>query len=126
MKDVRFSVYCIVQTGCRNVVTMLSCLQAANDRAPGLVKPAKDGAHDPQESPQGKTILIVEDSQFERTVIPAAVDCLTNFNVCVEASEGVEAIQNVKELRPDLIIIYLAMPLMNGVEAATRPKHTIA
>src|SRR5260221_5599580 len=98
MKDVRFSVYCIVQTGCRNVVTMLGCLQAANDRAPGLVKPAKDGAHDPQESPHGKTILIVVNSQFERTVIRAAVEGLPNFKVYRNSSDGLEGVPTAKKL----------------------------
>src|SRR5258708_5376859 len=104
---------------------MLRCLQPTNDRAPGLLKPAKDGASDPQESPQAKTILIVEDSQFERTVIRAAVEGLTNFNVCGEASNGVEAIKKAKELKPDLVIMDLAMPQMNGVEAATVLKNTL-
>jgi CheY-like chemotaxis protein len=85
----------------------------------------RDGGSDPQESPQGKNILIVEDSQFERTVIRAAVEGLTNFNVCGEASNGVEAIKKAKELRPDLVIMDLAMPQMNGVEAATVLKNTL-
>jgi CheY-like chemotaxis protein len=104
---------------------MLRCLQPTNDRAPGLLKPAKDGASDPQESPQAKTILIVEDSQFERTVIRSAVEGLTNFQVCGEASDGVEAIKKARELRPDLVIMDLAMPQMNGVEAAMVLKNTM-
>jgi CheY-like chemotaxis protein len=104
---------------------MLSCLQSSNDRAPRPPKPVTDGSSDPQESPQGKTILIVEDSQFERTVIRAAVEGLTNFNVCGEASDGVEAIAKARELRPDLVIMDLAMPLMNGVEAAMVLKNTM-
>ena len=104
---------------------MLRCLQPTNDRAPGLLKPAKDGASDPQESPQAKTILIVEDSQFERTVIRSAVEGLTNFQVCGEASDGVEAIKKARELRPDLVIMDLAMPLMNGVEAAMVLRNTM-
>ena len=104
---------------------MLSYLPSANDRAAGPPVPVKDGASEPQESPQGKNILIVEDSQFERTVIRAAVEGLTNFHVCGEASNGVEAIAKARELRPDLVIMDLAMPQMNGVEAATVLKNTL-
>jgi CheY-like chemotaxis protein len=103
---------------------MLTCLQRSNDRAPGPVRPVKDGAP-PQESPQAKTILIVEDNQFERTVIRAAVEGLTNFQVCGEASDGVEGIKKARELRPDLVIMDLAMPRMNGVEAAMVLRNTI-
>jgi two-component system chemotaxis response regulator CheY len=104
---------------------MLSCFQSPNERTPGLLKPAGNGASDPQDAPQGKTILIVEDSQFERTVIRAAVEGLTNFHVCGEASDGAEAIEKARELRPDLVIMDLAMPQMNGVEAATVLKNTM-
>jgi DNA-binding NarL/FixJ family response regulator len=41
------------------------------------------------------------------------------FIVCGEAADGVEAIEQAKRLKPDLIVIDLAMPKMNGVEAAS-------
>lgn len=71
------------------------------------------------------SILIVDDHQGERTVIRAAVEGFTNFRVCGEASNGTEAIQRAKELRPDLIIMDLAMPLMNGLEAASILKNEL-
>jgi YesN/AraC family two-component response regulator len=50
---------------------------------------------------------------------------LTKFRVCGEASNGVEAIQRAKELRPDLVLMDLAMPQMNGLEAANVLKDTM-
>jgi DNA-binding NarL/FixJ family response regulator len=74
---------------------------------------------------QVRTILIADDSHFERSVIRSAVHTLTKFRVCGEASDGAEAIEKAKALRPDLVIIDLAMPLMNGVEVAMALKNTM-
>ena len=65
-----------------------------------------------------RSILIVDDSNFERNVIHRAVESLTKFRVCGQAANGVEAIQKALQLQPDLVVMDLAMPLMNGVEAA--------
>jgi DNA-binding NarL/FixJ family response regulator len=67
----------------------------------------------------------VDDSDFERAIIRSAVEGLTNFSVCGEASNGVEGISKAIELRPDLVVMDLAMPLMNGLEAATVLKNAI-
>ena len=71
-----------------------------------------------QEAGRAKTILLVDDREFERFTIRAAVEGLTNFQVCGEASNGVEAIDKAKKLKPDLVVMDLAMPLMNGLDAA--------
>jgi len=76
-----------------------------------------------QQGGQGKTILLVDDSDFERFTIRAAVEGLTNFRVCGEASNGAEAVKKAAELKPDLVVMDLAMPLMNGLEAATVLKN---
>src|ERR1700731_1218821 len=78
-----------------------------------------------QQGDQAKTILLVDDSDFERFTIRAAVEGLTNFRVCGEANNGAEAIKMAPELKPDLVIIDLAMPLMNGLEAATALKNAM-
>lgn len=82
---------------------------------------------DPETRPAGqvKTILLVDDSDFERFTIRAAVEGLTNFRVCGEAPNGVEALRMAPELKPDLVVMDLAMPLMNGLEAAALLKNAI-
>jgi DNA-binding NarL/FixJ family response regulator len=72
-----------------------------------------------------KTILIVDDQVGERKVIRAAVEGFTGCTVCGEAATGTEAIQKAKQLKPDLIIMDLAMPLMNGLEAASVLKNEL-
>jgi DNA-binding NarL/FixJ family response regulator len=41
-----------------------------------------------------------------------------DFEVCGEAENGKEAIEKAQELRPDLIVLDLSMPVMNGFDAA--------
>src|SRR5579859_4603920 len=65
-----------------------------------------------------KSILLVDDRDFERFAIRAAIEGLTKYQVCGEARNGVEAVEKAEELKPDLVIMDLAMPLMNGLEAA--------
>ena len=81
--------------------------------------------HKPQTDAKLKTILIVDDQIGERKVIRSAVESFTDFRVCGEAKNGTEAIQRAKELKPDLIIMDLAMPLMNGLEAASVVKNEL-
>jgi CheY-like chemotaxis protein len=65
-----------------------------------------------------KRILIADDSDVVRTVIRFFLESEANF-VCREASDGVDAIEKAKALEPDLIVLDLAMPRMNGVETAS-------
>jgi CheY-like chemotaxis protein len=96
------------------------------ERVPESVPPANDGAAEEQpEAGQARSILIVDDSQFERTVIRSAVEGLTTFRVCGEAADGADGIKKAVELKPDLVIMDLAMPLMNGVEASMVMRNTM-
>ena len=72
-----------------------------------------------------KSILLIEDSEFERFTIRAALEGLTNYRVCGEATNGVEGVKKATELKPDLVIMDLAMPLMNGLEAAALLKNAM-
>jgi DNA-binding NarL/FixJ family response regulator len=85
----------------------------------------RESGPETQRADQVKTILLVDDSDFERVTIRAAVEGLTNFRVCGEASNGVAAVRMATELKPDLVVMDLAMPLMNGLEAAALLKNAI-
>ena len=41
-----------------------------------------------------------------------------DFDICGEAENGRDAIEKAKQLRPDLIVLDLSMPVMNGLDAA--------
>jgi DNA-binding NarL/FixJ family response regulator len=65
-----------------------------------------------------KTILIAGDSELLRTMIRQALERDTDFTVCGEAGEGTDAVSKAKELSPDLIILDVRMPGLNGIEVA--------
>jgi DNA-binding NarL/FixJ family response regulator len=84
-----------------------------------------DAAAGTQQGGRSKTILLVDDSDFERFTIRAAVEGLTDFRVCGEACNGADAIKMAAELKPDLVVMDLAMPLMNGLQAARVLKNVM-
>jgi DNA-binding NarL/FixJ family response regulator len=63
-------------------------------------------------------ILIVDDSPLLRSSIRSSIEQNTDWQVCGEAENGQVAIEKTRELHPDLIILDLAMPIMNGLDAA--------
>lgn len=63
---------------------------------------------------------MVDDSEPVRDVIRTFLE-RTGCQVCGEAADGLEAIEKAKELKPNLIVLDLSMPGMNGAEAA----HTL-
>jgi DNA-binding NarL/FixJ family response regulator len=66
-----------------------------------------------------KHILIVDDSDTCRKVTRLFLESQLDLDVCGEAVDGVEAVEKARVLKPDLVILDLAMPRMNGVEAAS-------
>ena len=64
-------------------------------------------------------ILIVDDNPSIRYLLRAFVESKTPFNVCGEAQHGLDAIERAKQLQPDLILLDLSMPVLNGAEAAS-------
>jgi two-component system, chemotaxis family, chemotaxis protein CheY len=64
-------------------------------------------------------ILIVDDSQAVRAVIRSLIQESNGLRVCGEAADGVEAIEKTRELKPDLILLDLAMPKLNGAATAS-------
>ena len=73
----------------------------------------------------GKNIFIVDDSESVRAAVRLVIESFTNFRVCGEASNGAEAINKAQSLDPDLVVMDLAMPDMNGIEAANLMKKRL-
>jgi DNA-binding NarL/FixJ family response regulator len=69
--------------------------------------------------PVPKRILIVEDEISVRNAVRVFLDHQPRFEVCGEAANGAEAVEKANALQPDLIILDLSMPQMNGIEAAS-------
>ena len=69
-----------------------------------------------------KNILLVDDAAFMRMMLK---DILTKngYNVIGEAENGVQAIEKYKELQPNLTILDITMPEMDGIQAARAIKE---
>jgi len=64
------------------------------------------------------SVLIVDDSEDVRYVVRKFLEGGTTFTVCGEAADGLDAIKKAEELKPDVVLIDLRMPKMNGIETA--------
>jgi DNA-binding NarL/FixJ family response regulator len=69
-------------------------------------------------------ILVIDDGDSVRDIIRIFLE-KDGFEVCGEAADGVEAIEQAKKLKPDLIVLDLVMPRMNGAEAASILNQTM-
>jgi len=70
-----------------------------------------------------KTILVVDDSAYVRQALCELFQREADFEICGEAENGKEAIAKALELHPDLIVLDLSMPIMNGLDAARELKQ---
>jgi DNA-binding NarL/FixJ family response regulator len=62
-------------------------------------------------------LLVVDDHRGVRTMFRSLLE-KHRFKVCGEASNGKEAVEKVLELNPDIVLLDICMPVMNGIEAA--------
>lgn len=65
-----------------------------------------------------KKVLLVDDNAIVRKAVRPLFDSHPRFVICGEAEHGRDAIEKAPSLRPDLIVIDMSMPVMNGLEAA--------
>jgi DNA-binding NarL/FixJ family response regulator len=63
-------------------------------------------------------ILIADDHSLVRKVLKTTLENHSDWQVCGQATNGLEAVQKAAELHPDLIILDFAMPVMDGLGAA--------
>ena len=72
-----------------------------------------------------KSILIVDDSPLIRRSLRTVFEQQPDWAVCGEAEDSYEGIAKAKILQPDLIVIDLAMPRLNGISAGRMLKKIV-
>jgi len=70
-----------------------------------------------------KSVLIADDQAMIRQTLCYLFASQQDFEVCGDAENGLEAVEMAQVLRPDLILLGLSMPMMNGIEAACELKR---
>jgi DNA-binding NarL/FixJ family response regulator len=68
-------------------------------------------------------ILLVDDHEIVRKGIRELLRVRSDWNVCGEAANGKEAIEKLLSLQPDLVVMDISMPIMNGIEAAKQIRR---
>jgi DNA-binding NarL/FixJ family response regulator len=62
-------------------------------------------------------ILVADDHEIVRRGLVSLIESHPGWEVCAEADNGLTAVEKVKELKPDVAILDLGMPILNGLEA---------
>ncbi len=70
-------------------------------------------------------ILIADDKLQVRRVLRRLIEGHQDWDVCAEAEDGIQAVNRAEQFRPDVIILDLAMPELNGFEAAARISKSL-
>jgi DNA-binding NarL/FixJ family response regulator len=68
-------------------------------------------------------IVVADDHEIVRRGLISLLKSHAGWEVCGEARDGVEAVEKVKELKPDIVILDIGMPNLNGLEAARQMAH---
>ena len=67
-------------------------------------------------------ILIADDHPVIRKQVRSILDAHPAFEVCGEAVDGAKAIEEAQKLEPDVVVLNVSMPVLNGFEAAREIK----
>ena len=69
--------------------------------------------------------MVVEDFDLFRQFVCTNLEQRPELRVICEVSDGLEAVQRAAELKPDLILLDIGLPELNGIEAARRIRGLV-
>jgi DNA-binding NarL/FixJ family response regulator len=68
-------------------------------------------------------ILVAEDFESWRVKIRSILQAQPEWQIVCEVSDGLQAVEKTEELSPDVVLLDVGMPVLNGVEAAKRIRQ---
>jgi DNA-binding NarL/FixJ family response regulator len=71
------------------------------------------------------SVLVVEDYEPFRRFICSTLGKRPELQIVGEASDGLQGVQKAEELQPDLILLDIGLPTLNGIEAACRISRLV-
>ena len=112
--------------GSRFILTVPAKLDTAARRKRRItdVKPKRQTASGGQSEMSRLRVLFVDDHQMIRKAIINMMDNNPAIEVAGEAADGLEAIEQVKHLKPDVVVMDVSMPKMNGIDATRHITET--
>ncbi|MGB7600199.1 MAG: PAS domain S-box protein, partial [Candidatus Sulfotelmatobacter sp.] len=82
----------------------------------------------PWQTCAGKTtmrVLVVDDHEVVRRGVRSLIQSHSNYDVCGEAVDGQDAVEKAQQLNPDVIVMDVSMPRLNGLEATHLIRATL-
>ncbi len=70
-------------------------------------------------------VLIADDHSAIRNIVRSTIEEHPRFEVCGEADNGAKAIDEAERLKPDVVVLNISMPLLNGFQAARKIKASV-
>jgi DNA-binding NarL/FixJ family response regulator/class 3 adenylate cyclase len=104
----------------RGVSAPVDLYQVVHPQLPSAFPPPNVGAAARHADPHTIRVVIVDDQEMVRTGFRLILGATDGLSVVGEAKDGLEALDVVAELQPDVVLMDIRMPEMNGIEATQR------
>jgi CheY-like chemotaxis protein len=76
-------------------------------------------------APRKRRVLVVDDTEDIRTLVRIGLGLEPDLEVCGEAVDGIDAVEQAERLRPDVVLLDLGLPRMSGLEALPLIKDRV-
>ena len=70
-------------------------------------------------------VLLADDQPVIRRMVRTTLLQHSHIEVCAEAEDGAQAVEKAKEIEPDVVVLNITMPVLNGLQAAQEIKKQV-